>query len=293
MSFKTFLFCFIFSAHCFAADRQVFTFINKNVNDEIRHSFTAKVLDLALERTKDEYGDYQIIPSKAGVTVGRLQLQMKERNDNYFYKVSITDELLKDFHAIEFPIDRGIVSYRVGIINTKNVQLFKNVSNSEGLKKYLLIQGQGWLDNDIFKHNGLTSFAVATKRQCLDMISLNRADIYFRGLSEISFDIKRHEKRGGKLNVQAEPYIALFYPMPKFLITAKTNIENANRVEEGLKRAYEDGSFIKLWEEHNLRAIQSQNLNNRRVIVLENPFIKSLNDAYKKYNYKIPGILGL
>lgn len=276
--------CYLLSSPL--AAKTVFTYVAKATMEDPRTSYEKSVLELALKKTKAEYGDFELIPSDSGVTKARLQIQMKQgRYDNYFFKMSITDKILADYNVINFPIDLGLVGYRIAFIHQSNLQNLIKVTKLDELKDLTIIQGIGWLDSDILHANGLTVSNVTNKTSMFKMVALNRADLYFRGLNEIKNEILYNKPIYPE--VEIEPYILLHYPLPRFFVTSKENVHNAKRVELGLKRAYEDGSLIKLWESVYLEDIQFINLNKRHIIELENPFINTLDPSYKKYNYKL------
>jgi len=277
------IFCFSISLGLLA--KTPYTYVAKENKNDIRFSYEKQVLELALNKTKAEFGDFTMQPSDVGINTGRLMQQMTQGvYENYFFKMSITDQILEDFYVINFPIDRGVVGYRIAFTHQKNRYKLKSATELKALKKKYIVQGIGWLDADILQANGLNVFALTDNDRMFQMVSFNRVDYYFRGINEIKNDLQ--SKSRIYPNVILEPYIALHYPLPRFFVTAKNNIENAKRVELGLKRAFEDGSFIKLWETIYLENIQFLDLKKRHIIELENPFIKNIDPSYKKYNYK-------
>ncbi|WP_293749891.1 hypothetical protein [uncultured Paraglaciecola sp.] len=257
------------------AQGSVFTYKGPESKEDQRFIYMQKVLELALNKTKEEYGDFRLQATAEGINQGRLLLQMhKSIYSNYFFRVSITDELLEDFRVIKFPIDRGMSGYRVAFTNKKRQNSYCAINNKEGISKAIIAQGIGWLDSDILKHNGLNVYTIANYKSIFEILSLDRVDLFFRGINEIKAEYET--ERVTYPNLVIEPCIALYYPLPRFFVTDKNNIENANRVEKGLKIAFEDGSFNKLWEEYFRDSIELVNLQSRTLIKLDNPYIKRL-----------------
>jgi ABC-type amino acid transport substrate-binding protein len=268
------------------AKTTVFTFKGPEHSGDQRYIYVQKVLELALEKTKTEYGDYELKPTSENINLGRLLLQMnKGIYSNYFFKVSVTDELLDNFHVIRFPIDRGVSGYRIAFINKQRKDEFCPITNIEGLSNKIIVQGIGWLDSEILKYNGINVYALSNYSSMFEIVTLNRVDLFFRAINEIKSEYDVEHINYPDLFI--EPCIALHYPLPRFFVTDKNNIENANRIEKGLKIAYEDGSFITLWEEYFLNSIELVNLQKRTLFTLENPFIQNLNTDYQKYNYSL------
>lgn len=265
----------------------VFIYKGPENSDDQRYQYVQKVLQLALNKTKQEYGDFELKATSEDINLGRLLLQMdKDIYPNYFFKISITDELLEKFHVIQFPVDRGVSGYRIAFINQQRKESFCPIENIESLRKQVVVQGIGWLDGEILKYNGINVYALANYRSMFELVSLNRVDLFFRAINEIKNEYEAEQRNFP--NLMIEPCIALYYPLPRFFVTAKNNIENANRIEKGLKIAYADGSFIKLWEEYFLDSIELVKLKNRTLLKLENPYIRGLDPGYKKYNYLLP-----
>lgn len=268
------------SAYCQTA----FTYIGPESNSDPRVYYVKNVLELALEKTRDEYGDYQLKPTAPNVNIARLLLQMEKKvYKNIFFKMSITDELLEQYYVIPFPVDRGATGYRVAFVHSDLANDFCPISNVKALKKFNIVQGIGWLDADILKHNGFKVYDISEYQQMFGMVDKKRIDLFFRGINEVDMEIDLVKRDYPALTL--EPCVLVHYPLPRFFVTYKENIANAKRVETGLKRAFEDGSFIKLWNEYFSEGIEKLNLGNRHFFELENPYIKTLGKEYEQYEY--------
>ncbi|WJG10297.1 hypothetical protein [Aliiglaciecola sp. LCG003] len=244
------------------------------------------MLELALTKTKTEYGDFELRKVEGDINLGRLMKQMgKGVYTNFFFKVSITDDLLANFHVLKFPIDRGISGYRIAYAHKDTGEQLCSMYNEESLKRLILVQGTGWLDSSILGYNGFNVYNVSNYESMFDMVDTKRADLFFRGINEIG--LEKGYLDGHYKNLVVEPCLAFYYPLPRFFVTNKNNLKNGARVELGLRKAFEDGSFIKLWEEYFLANIERANVSERNIIQLENPFIKTLDEQYKKYNYPL------
>ena len=84
--------------------------------------------------------------------------------------------------------------------------------------------------------------------------------------------------------------IALYYPLPRFFFTKKSNVTAIKRVEEGLVTAYNDGSFQKLWKEYYQSSVDFVNLQKRTLFRISNPFLGGIDKSYEKYIYHPSGI---
>jgi hypothetical protein len=241
------------------------------------------VIQLALEKTRDDYGEYQLNSATKGINIGRVTRQLEQgEHKNLFIRLSITDDLAKRFQVIPFPIARGLAGYRVALIHQQNKNNFCNASDNF-IKRASSVQGVNWVDIDILNANGFNVFPISSYDRMFHMIERKRVDTFFRSIGEITIEYAVNHKQHP--NIMIEPCIAIYYPLPRFLVTHKSNVANAKRIKDGLIRAHQDGSFNQLWANHFAKRIKL--LKGRRVIELDNPFLKNVNPAYKKYNYTI------
>ncbi|EWH11482.1 hypothetical protein DS2_03200 [Catenovulum agarivorans DS-2] len=268
----------------------LFTYMgNESVEDE-RNNYDKRLLELALEKTVAEYGPFAMVPTSKGINLSRI-IKLAEANhfNNFFFKFSVTDEMLSKFLSIQIPIDRGVVGYRIAFVHQQNQYAFANVNSLKSLTDYSIIQGIGWLDTQILHHNKLSVFQVSNYNSMFAMVERKRVDLFFRGINEITHEFDDFSIAYNNLRI--EPHLLLVYPLPRFFMTSKDNGKNAERVELGLKRAWQDGSFVALWREHHLASIKKVNLSERKIIRLDNPFIKTLPSNYTQYNFTIDELI--
>ena len=268
----------------------VFTYMGNESSLDERNSYDKRLLELALEKTVVEYGPYTMQPSGEGVSLSRLiKLAESKHYPNFFFKFSATDEMIGKFLAIQIPADRGVVGYRVAFVHQKNVNLFNQVADLKALSKYSIVQGIGWLDTPILQHNKLSVFQVSNYTSMFAMVERKRVDLFFRGVNEIANEYADFSLTHNNLRI--EPNLLLVYPLPRFFMTSKDNVENAKRVKLGLQRAWQDGSFVALWRQNHLASLEKAQLEKRTIIHLENPFITTLDPNYTQYNFTISEVL--
>ena len=264
--------------------KTVFSFKGAETSIDRRFVYVKKVLELALEKTKAEYGDYELNATYNGVNVGRiLRLMEQQSESNFFFKASMTNEIAQRFLAIPFPIDRGVAGYRVAFIRDGQQSRYCSTQTLASIKfKMSIVQGIGWLDGDILSANGLNVYKISNYDKMFEMVSMGRIDAFFRGVNEIEteWEIRRSQLP----DLRIEPCIAFHYPLPRFFITNKDNKVNAQRIMTGLERAYEDGSFNELWHELFLDSIKLVGLANRQIIELDISYISEIDTSYQKYN---------
>lgn len=254
---------------------------------DTRYEFDQAVIRLALEKTRDKYGDFLIQETPVGQNSHRsLLTAVNGLYPNYIVKYSMSSKLPDGLTAIPFPVDLGIVGYRVAFVSHETKEQLKQVKSLEDLKQFEVIQGIGWLDTDILEHHGFKVRDGGDFDAMFTMVALNRSDLFLRGANELLGEWRTH------LVIPELTYdeaISVYYPLPRFLITSDKNTELSQRVHEGLLAAYEDGSLLKLWEEKYLPSVDFADLKSRRVFRLENPFLQGLDPSWQKFVYQVEG----
>lgn len=260
----------------------VFTYMAKEDESDHRKEYNNALLKLALDKTISTYGSYKLVPSPT-MNLARAKKVAENGNiKNFFFKNSISKELLSKLGYVSFPIDRGIVGYRVFFVSPKAKEKLKQVSSIEDLKKFKVLQGIGWLDTEILRHYGFNVFEGSNYKGLFGMISKNRADIFPRGANEL---LSEYEAYKDTNNLFYDTSIILYYPLPRFFFTNKKNTKAIERVYKGILIAYEDGSFVELWNKYYKKSIDFVNLEQRKIFKIDNPFLEGIDKTYEKYIY--------
>ena len=258
------------------------TYHSADNNKDVRKHYEIEILTLALEKTKNKYGDYKLIPSKK-MTIKRAEYNLrKNKIKNFILKDSVKNKYLDEFSFANFPVDRGIVGYRVSFISPKMKERIKDIKSLEQLKTLKIAQGVGWLDTDILKVNGFNVSIIANYSSFFRMLTLNRIDLFPRGINEVLEEYNSY-KYLDKLDY--DKTFAIYYPLPRFFFMNKKNKEITKRIEEGLKIAYYDGSLNKLFKKYYQPSIDFANIKQRKIYKINNPFLIDIDKSYEKYNY--------
>ena len=259
-----------------------FTFRSPESNVDLRYDYDNQLLALALEKTKDEHGDFELVPSPV---MNFLRAESVAKNNelrNFFFKQSYRDELAKDLIFIPFPIDLGIVGYRVCFVSKSNSIKLAQVNSLEDLKKLSHGQGTGWLDATLLRYHGFTVTEAANYDGLFRMVANNRFDLFCRGTNELLGEYQAHSHIE---NLTYDRRIAIAYPIPRFFFTSKQNAASAERIHKGLIIAYNDGSLQTLWLKYYKESIDFVNLKDRTIFHLDNPMLNGLDTDYKQYIY--------
>jgi len=250
-----------------------------------RYEYDRAVIELALTKTEAKFGDFTVRDTSTGQNTRRALIEASNNKySNFIIKTSMTNDLPESLAIIPFPVDLGIVGYRVAFVSEKNKKALSKVKTLEDLKEFDVIQGLGWLDTRILRHHGFRVRTNAEYQPMFSMAALGRSDLFFRGANELLDEWQAQKDIPG---LAFDETVSVYYPLPRFLVTARENSELIERVHEGLLLAYEDGSLQQLWEEKYRASIEFANLGSRKIFRLENPFLEGLDPSWQQYVYQV------
>ncbi|WP_417069090.1 hypothetical protein [Niveibacterium terrae] len=275
--------CFLASFAQQAAAQMVFTYQQAESRKDRRFDYDTAVLRLALEKTRKEYGGFRLQPSPPMNRARAIADASSRAYPNFFVKLSYSDNLAgKGLAYARFPIDRGIVDYRICFVRSELKERLAATSTLVELKRYSHGQGIGWADVDILRANGFTVQQVSDYESLFRMVAAGRFDLFCRGVNEILDEYRLHRDIP---HLDYDSSFALVYPLPRFLFTSAANKAALARVSRGLQIAYQDGSLQALWLRQYQPSIEFAKLKTRRLFRLDNPLIHSIDFDFHKYDF--------
>lgn len=103
------------------------------------------------------------------------------------------------------------------------------------------------------------------------MLMHDRFDYFPRGINEVFDEIEqRHQELP---DMVIEPTLAMYLSTPSYIFVSPKHPELAERIETGLRRMIEDGSFDEIFWKFHGENIKKADLNNRKIITLNNPLL--------------------
>lgn len=170
---------------------------------------------------------------------------------------------------IRIPLFKGLLGYRILIINKHDQAKFDRVETLEDLKQLTFGQGRTWADTNILEANGFTVIKTNKYPSLFYMVEGGRFDAFPRGVHEPFGELAQRPE----LELAVEKNLMVAYKMPFYLFVSKNNPELAKDIETGFNRAIADGSF----DEAFMNApevkdvIEKANMKNRKVFYIDNP----------------------
>jgi hypothetical protein len=170
---------------------------------------------------------------------------------------------------IRIPIFKGLLGYRIFIINKDDQPKFDRITTLDELRKLTLGQGRTWADTRILEANGFNVVKTSKYDGLFYMVEGGRFDAFPRGVHEPFGELAKRPT----MDLAIEKKLMIAYKMPFYFFVSKDNEKLANDIETGLNRALADGSFDKFFmNAPSIKdVIEKADMKNRRVFYLDNP----------------------
>lgn len=258
------------------------TFVYNNIQNskDKRKLYEVEILHLALTKTIPKYGEYTLVPSPTMNLKRAMQTIRTNKIKNFILKMSITKEFMDEFAYSDFPVDRGVTGYRASFISPILKNDLQRYDSLAEIKKLKIGQGVGWLDSKILRYNDFNVTEVSNYTGLFKMTAIGRIDLFSRGINEVLGEYKSFNYIK---NLDYDRTFILYYPLPRFFFSNKSNQKAVKRIEEGLVLAYKDGSLDKIFDKYYKKSIDFLNIEKRKIYKLENPFLEGINTSYEKY----------
>jgi len=232
--------------------------------DSPRWNYALGLIDLAL---KESGRNYVLQPTDDTMSQARAARELELGNIDFIW-TGTSAEYEQRFRAVRIPVMRGLDGYRVCIIDPKRQSAFSAVKSLADLQQLTIGQDPGWSDVQVLHAAG---FKVVTGPydSLFDMVERDRFDCFLRGVHEAPAEVAKHE------GLAVESDVLIVYPFTSFFFVNKGNTALAEDLENGLKKAYDDGSFMAYFKNHPaIKAIFEQaHIGQRRRFDIPNPLL--------------------
>ena len=240
--------------------------------DFARFAFHYELLDEAMQRTVAPFGPYVEQPYTEALTTNRIIREAIKGDLINVLAIDFGNEALTEgMTPVPFPIDKGLLGYRVCLIAKGNQARIGKPDTLEKLRVLSVGRGAGWGDIRIFEHNRIPIETSPDYLNLFAMLARGRFDLFPRGITEIVAELASLRDRYPDLAI--EEHVVIKYAYAQFFYVSKTAPRIADRVRHGLETMHRDGSFDRLFDRHFAEALATLRLDKRSVVQLENPFV--------------------
>lgn len=248
--------------------------------------YEARLLMLSLEKTRKEYGEYQIEAVRDDMNRHRrIEMMSHNRFQNFVsalpYSKKLEDE--SDLVFANFPVFLGILGYRTCFVSDKIVKDVAKVQREDQLLNFTQGLQKGWADSAILRFNGFRVTEASSYGSLFKMVAANRFDLFCRGANEVLVEYQYNKDIP---NFTYDRSMAIYYPLPHFFYTHKSGAAVMERIKKGLVLAHRDGDLQMLWEAYNKDSIEFVELGKRRIFNYKNPNLKGLSYEFEEFVYK-------
>ncbi|WDE07920.1 transporter substrate-binding domain-containing protein [Thalassomonas viridans] len=235
---------------------------------DARYNYRIELLQLVLDKTRDEFGSAVLQAETFNMSHGRGELSLENGLiDVAFFATNKTRE--QRFRAIKYPILQGILGYRILLVHKGRQADFAGIKSLEQLANdFIGGFGTHWADMAILEDNQLKIITNPLYPNLFAMLDANRFDYFPRGINEIWQEAKQLGE--SYRNIVIEQTLAFYYPYPVYFFVTRDNTRLAKRIRLGLEQALKDGSLKELFLKYHLQDIQRSRLHQRRILLLEN-----------------------
>ena len=258
---------FYFPYYALAGEPITYSWPESRAQDE-RGYYPVALLKLALEKAGT---DYKPRPANHDLAQSRTLRHIELGRTLDVTWTLTTPEREARLLLICIPIDRGLLGYRLFLINPDESEFFAGLGGAEQIKQLLAAQEHDWPDYKILVHNGFKVTPTTNYEGLFLMLKRGRIKYFPRSVTEILPEIQDHPQ----LPLAVAPRWALYYPAPVYFFVSKQRPELAAAIEKGLLIAIEDGSMQMLFEQHFADHVAQLKLREREIIILENPLLSA------------------
>ena len=233
-----------------------------------RYQYSELLLQQVLDRTEPQFGKAEIRHSLA-MQRDRILIELKRGELIQVADAPSRPDFEQQLLPVRIPLRKGILGYRLLLINAKDQAQFSKITRIEELKVLRAALGKQWAITPVFQSNGFKVTQEIKYDNLFRLLGMKEADYFPRGVNEIFDEFETRKKQIPDLAI--EKTLALYVPLPTYFFVSPAKPALAERIRLGLEAMLRDGSFDKLFNEYHQDLLQKANLSGRRIFYLDNP----------------------
>ncbi len=256
-------FCLSISLPATGAELQAI-YPKPSVADDTRPLYPSQVIQLALSKVS---GNWQFGYSTLPMERARMEVELELGQQINVLMLPGQDHYDQRYLLVPFPVDRGLLGYRVSLIRQQDQVKFNQVRDLADLQGFTGCLNANWSITPVFQLNNLP--LLLENRYITNFVNLARGacDYFSRGVSEVTLELKQFRPKYPDLTIEQEILVQL--PFAFYLYVAPTQPKLQKALLEGLNLALKDNSFDVLFNEFFQQDIQALDIRSRRRIGLK------------------------
>lgn len=229
------------------------------------------LLRLALEKTVDSHGEFTMVPSERPLPQLEALHAVRTGDGLDVFQTMTDSNRERIFIPVRVPLVQGLIGARLLMINEQDQNRLSGFNSIEQIKDITLGQGADWPDTRVLQRADLNVETTDSHSGLFELLKNRSIDAFPRAVFEIWDEIEAREEE----NFTVANGYYIYYPTAVYFFTQRSEAgrELANRLEIGLNRAIDDGSFQEVFMDNMGMHLERANLSNRNIIRLDNPFL--------------------
>jgi hypothetical protein len=229
------------------------------------------LLAAALDASSAKYGPYDLRVAQLRMERDRLLLEMLKGGQVNLSAQVTSSEWERQLIPIRIPVDKGLSSYRISLIDGREQARFSAVHTLADLKKLSMGAGRQWSTTAIFEHAGFEVVQGNSSAGLHSMLAAHRFEHFPRAIDEAVFEQAAYAPAFPALSVERS--FAVYAPSPRYFFIGGGQTRLAARLEYGLQMLIADGRFDQIFHEFYDGLIEKTGLRKRRIFKLDNPLL--------------------
>jgi len=273
----------LLTASVFAQASEVVRYPRHSI-DANPERYATELLQQALQRSGEAFN---LQPSPEPMSPARAIYSLKQYDgDIQVLWAMATDERQKQLLAVNIPIYRDLVGWRVVLVRGEDKHRLAGIDKLAELSHLRFGQRSEWLDVDILRANGLRVQTSNAYPSLFAMLDAGRFDLLPLEILVAAEEQQRFAAQG--LDLALDDHLLLHYPSTYYYFVSRKNPKLASAIRRGLEDMLADGSMDKLFKQRFEAALHRLNLEKRQVIRLNNPLLSKQPQATSKARYPLP-----
>jgi hypothetical protein len=253
-----------------------------------RDSYQYALLQKVLEVTVATHGPFSLsrVPQELSTSRARREINngslIRVRAGPYI-PAEMVDDPAEVNRPVKTPIMFNLLGFQRLILQRKDLPKLQGKGTLTNLKPFTIGLGKGWVDVDIYRHNGFTVNDGAHVTTLLAMLEQGRFDLMPATLMDYTEALARASEPE---NLVMAPNLVIHYPFPWVFYVGINDSSLSERIAAGLDLLLASGELQKLFEANFSDELEFLNQKGLITVTLENPY---LSDDFSFH--KFPGLI--
>jgi hypothetical protein len=256
-----------------AAPPDVLTYPRSESATDSQYVYDYDLLRQALEGTVPTHGGYELQASAQPMNQARAGDEIAAGGRVNIFARSTSAEYEKRFLPVRFPIDKGLISWRIFLVRADMEDTFAQVQSLADLQQYSVGSFTTWADTGILRAGGFKVVTGDSYEGLFRMLVDRKFDFFSRSCDEA---YREYDERRARLpDLRVERNLLLHFPTTRYFFVQRSadGQRLAERIEAGFDNMIRSGSFDAHFTRYKGALISRARLKARRSFRIDNPFM--------------------